>query len=107
MASHAPESELVDKAVAGDRVAIQQLLSDESLIAAHPDLMPELADGLRNLRMVECAEQDAKAVSEGLHIRCPHCQNPVELVDDGALSDVVCTSCGSHFSLVDDSPRTY
>ena len=69
--------------------------------------MPELAAELRNLWIVQCAEQDAQSVSEGLHIRCPHCQNPVELVDDESLSDVTCPSCGSQFSLVDDSPRTF
>ena len=51
------------------RRAAGETISDESLIEAHPDLMPDLAAGLRNLRLVECAEQDAKAVSEGLHIR--------------------------------------
>ena len=59
------------------RRAAGETISDESLIAAHPGLMPELAERLRNLRMVECAEQDAKAVSEGLHIRCPHCWPPM------------------------------
>ena len=89
------------------RRAAGEAVTDESLIQAHPELMPELADALRNLRMVECAEQDAKSVREGLHIRCPHCQNPVELVDEERLSDVVCPSCGSNFSLVDDSDRTF
>lgn len=41
--------------------------------------------------------------SEALHIRCPHCSNPVELLADVAVDDVACNSCGSHFSLVDDS----
>ena len=89
------------------RRAAGKVVTDESLIEAHPDLMPELADALRNLRIVELAEQDAQAADIGLHIRCPHCHNPVELVDDSSLSDVLCPSCGSQFSLVDDSPRTY
>ncbi len=85
-----------------------QVITDESLIESHPDLMPELADELRNLRMIEEAERQAEQPgSSGLHIRCPHCHNPVELVDDASLSDVLCPSCGSHFSLVDDSPRTF
>ena len=89
------------------RRAAGETVTDESVIEQHPDLMPELAAELRNLRIVERAEQDAKADSAGLHIRCPHCHNPVELVDDASLSDVLCPSCGSRFSLVDDSPRTY
>ena len=36
----------------------------------------------------------------GLHVRCPHCRNPIELVDDAELDSVTCTSCGSSFSLI-------
>jgi serine/threonine protein kinase len=35
-----------------------------------------------------------------MHVRCPHCRNPVEIVDDGSLDDVNCSSCGSSFSLI-------
>lgn len=35
-----------------------------------------------------------------MRIRCPHCQNPVEVVDDDPLSDISCPSCGSNFHLV-------
>ena len=41
-------------------------------------------------------ENQAKS---GLHVRCPHCHHPIELVD-AELSDVVCDSCGSSFSLI-------
>jgi serine/threonine protein kinase len=40
-------------------------------------------------------------------IRCPHCHQPMEVLDDTSLSDVVCPSCGSHFSLVSDEPQTF
>lgn len=43
---------------------------------------------------------------ESMHIRCPHCQNPIEVVDDADLSDVSCPSCGSHFSLVPNTVST-
>ena len=36
-----------------------QVITDESLMESHPDLMPELADELRNLRMIEQAERQA------------------------------------------------
>lgn len=43
-----------------------------------------------------------------MHVRCPHCHNPLELVDDAELRDIVCTSCGSKFSLVgDDLTKSY
>lgn len=35
-----------------------------------------------------------------MHVRCPHCHNPIELVDETPLSDLTCPSCGSSFSLV-------
>ncbi|MBT6846130.1 MAG: serine/threonine protein kinase, partial [Planctomycetaceae bacterium] len=35
-----------------------------------------------------------------MQIRCPHCQNGVEVVDEVEFNDMSCESCGSHFSLV-------
>ncbi|QDS99439.1 serine/threonine-protein kinase [Adhaeretor mobilis] len=39
--------------------------------------------------------------SHGLHVRCPHCSNPMEIVADAPLEDVTCHTCGSTFNLVD------
>ena len=41
-----------------------------------------------------------------LHIRCPHCRNPIEIVDDTPLRDITCPSCDSKFSLVGDATTT-
>jgi len=35
-----------------------------------------------------------------MHIRCPHCHNPIEVLDDADLGELLCDSCGSHFSLI-------
>ena len=35
-----------------------------------------------------------------MHIRCPHCHNAIEIVEDSSFRDVECPSCGSHFNLV-------
>lgn len=35
-------------------------------------------------------------------VRCPHCLEPLELEDDSSLSEIVCESCGSNFSIVSD-----
>lgn len=60
-----------------------EVITDASLLQTHPDLMPELTEELHNLRMIEQAEQMADQTEiSGLHIRCPHCQNPVELVEE-------------------------
>ena len=40
-----------------------------------------------------------------MHIRCPHCHNAIEIVEDSSFRDVSCPSCGSHFNLVgSDAP---
>ena len=41
-----------------------------------------------------------------MHIHCPHCRNPVEVVEDGELRGVICPSCGSSFSLLTDETVT-
>lgn len=34
-----------------------------------------------------------------MHIRCPHCHNPVEVVNDRELVEIDCPTCGSSFSI--------
>ncbi len=42
-----------------------------------------------------------------MHIRCPHCHNPIELVDVDPLTDISCPSCGSNFSLASGETAPY
>ncbi|MEW4530220.1 serine/threonine-protein kinase [Maioricimonas sp. JC845] len=42
-----------------------------------------------------------------MHIRCPHCRNPIEVVNDMQVTDLTCTSCGSSFSLVGSETMSY
>ena len=35
-------------------------------------------------------------------IRCPHCHNPIEVINDVPSGDVSCPSCGSRFNLAND-----
>jgi len=37
-----------------------------------------------------------------MQIRCPHCHQPIELVDDDPSGDMTCESCGSGFNLASD-----
>jgi tetratricopeptide (TPR) repeat protein len=41
-----------------------------------------------------------------LEVRCPNCHSPTKVAVDTALTDVTCSGCGSHFSLVDQSKAT-
>jgi serine/threonine protein kinase len=105
------------------------LLDDARLCELHPELVSEIPEQLRLLRERQWERTDADGVthrlssesdvnptialeprssrgSRGLHIRCPHCSNPVELLTDTRLESITCRSCGSAFSLVDDSDHT-
>jgi tRNA A-37 threonylcarbamoyl transferase component Bud32 len=41
-----------------------------------------------------------------MHIRCPHCHQPIEVVEDAPLADISCPSCGSNFSLISGETET-
>jgi serine/threonine protein kinase len=105
------------------------MLTDARLCELHPELMPELAEQLKRLRRESASDAQATAkgrlkpatvkdieptidhdprssASRGLHIRCPHCSNPVELLSDTPLESITCRTCGSAFSLVDSEDRT-
>ena len=36
-----------------------------------------------------------------MHLRCPHCQNPIELADLPSGGEITCAGCGSSFKLAD------
>jgi WD40 repeat protein len=53
----------------------------------------------------KCLLQEGLAEAGGfpaLHVRCPHCHNRVEIVDEAPLQDITCPSCDSRFSLIGD-----
>jgi serine/threonine protein kinase len=109
------------------------VLDDERVCELHPRLMPEIAVQLKLLRERNWVSDDDAGVtsrfpgstqenhptisleprsssgsrgSRGLHIRCPHCSNPVELLTDTRLESITCRTCGSAFSLVDSDDHT-
>lgn len=64
-----------------------------------PDETPTIVQSTR--RDIGGSDRQTQAKdSQGLHIRCPHCREAVEVLDDTELEDVTCRSCGSAFSLV-------
>ncbi|MEX0641062.1 MAG: protein kinase, partial [Pirellulales bacterium] len=112
------------------RRAAGEELSDDSVLKAHADLLPELAEALRKANGAPPSHLDSHLLEtqahgpngdasngddpssakpktdSGLKVRCPHCRNYVETIVDGSWRDITCTSCGSHFSLVDESTET-
>ncbi len=53
------------------------------------------------------AQADRPSSPHALHIRCPHCRNPIEVVNDTPLAEIVCPSCGSNFSLIGDEALAF
>ncbi len=73
----------------------------EQLLREHPDLADELREFLEHReRMKQLVKPLQDAVPQFLHVRCPHCHNPIELVDDAPVEEINCPSCGTNFSLV-------
>lgn len=107
-------------------------LTDSELYALHPQLASKIADELPLLRINADASSNSAETrllppsnppsnresdptidhqtpsrgSRGLHIRCPHCSNAVELLTDTPFESITCRSCGSAFSLVDQEDHT-
>lgn len=104
-------------------------LSEQQLLEVHPDLAMDLKLAFQELRSMgtdrggdreltlllprseagiqRTVEHKASGKgSRGLHIRCPHCSNHVELVTDTPYEEICCSTCGSTFSLVDRSDTT-
>jgi tRNA A-37 threonylcarbamoyl transferase component Bud32 len=42
-----------------------------------------------------------------MHMHCPHCQSPIEVIDLRASEDIACPSCGSSFRLEDVSTTAF
>ena len=77
-----------------------------------PDYLAAVADAFPTID--SRAVTDRPALQAGLppsphalHIRCPHCRNPIEVVDDTPLAEIVCPSCGSNFSLIGDEALAF
>ena len=80
-----------------------ETISDQSLIDAHSALMPELAEELRRLSIIQAGLRLAEAQSrDGTRFvtGCPECGNPVQVdASDSELNEVACPSCGAEFKV--------
>ncbi|MDA1055441.1 MAG: serine/threonine-protein kinase [Planctomycetota bacterium] len=76
-------------------------------LTRHPEFAVELREFFaQNARVEKLLGPLRQAVANVLHVRCPHCHNPIELLDQAPLSDISCPSCGSSFSLVGTTDET-
>lgn len=79
------------------------------IAAIYPALAEELAAKESTLNMPDSEPvlaPNEPLPSRGLHVRCPHCSNPMEIVADSPFEDVTCHTCGSTFNLVDREGST-
>ncbi len=95
-------------------------ICDEQILTAHPDLLPELAQQLNRLRVIDAALSKAQegmpparvtgidettdmglsaSVSQGLRIRCPLCRHAFSIRSDAELTGLECPCCRNRFSL--------
>ena len=86
-----------------------ETLKSEDYKARFPQQSAIITDvfGKRKEAVANTIEHRGGAVPRGLHIRCPDCRNPIEILVDAPLTDVTCTSCGSHFSLADEPKEAH
>ena len=47
--------------------------------------------------------KEPRPVDSGLRVRCPQCGHAIEFGEGTGLSDIRCDSCGTQFSIVDDT----
>jgi hypothetical protein len=94
------------------RLSAGECLQDAEVLAAHPQLLPELTEALANMRRVTAAYRRAtaaptSATTQGtdqvsdpndssskdgmLRVRCPHCHTPTAVVSDSSLVEIVCS----------------
>jgi hypothetical protein len=87
-----------------------QASDEQALVAAHPELAPQLEAELRKvwlfIGMCSKLDQGIKQSSDGepragsLAIRCPHCHTVQHVAIEAQIDTLHCSSCGSGFSLV-------
>ena len=97
-----------------DRAAVIELVAaehqlrkrrGEAGLAVHDfvNRFPEFRDELPPLLIAPPSQRRRFPV----HLNCPHCRNPIELVADGPTEEVICPSCGSSFRLDPDRTQSW
>ena len=105
-----------------------EAITDDKILAAHPDLHQELSQQLARLRIIDAAFSQAQeesqgeqsgpgiddtteirresSVSQGLRIRCPSCRHGFVIRADVELTGLECPCCRNRFSLAGQERET-
>ena len=81
-----------------DRVDLERVASAEN--ADRPSASQTPQGGIEAATLDFTPQPAAAAI--GIHVRCPHCRNPIELVPPEGATEITCPSCGSSFKLAVD-----
>jgi WD40 repeat protein len=97
-------NELLPLAPEGRRAVLdQRCAGDEELRAAVERLLEQDQQAEQEDFLTPPSDTEAEGLPLGptasMHIRCPHCRNPIELVDLMEAGPVLCPSCGSTFQV--------
>lgn len=95
--------ELELRRAAGEQPAIQEY---DERFPDSGEVVRQVFESLDRRTATTAFAPRGEVAGEGLHVRCPHCQNPIELMPDAELESILCPTCGSDFSLVSDSSAT-
>ncbi|HEY2840283.1 MAG TPA: protein kinase [Pirellulales bacterium] len=96
-----------------DRAAVIELIASEYRLRKRrqPELSAqEFADRFPQYRDELPSQLDRPPAPRRrfpVHLNCPHCRNPIEIVAHGADEEVLCPSCGSSFRLDPDHTQSW
>ncbi len=93
-----------------------EAIDEEALVAAHPELGPELRLELHKLRVIEEARRRAEQGREpeapistvqfhsrSFSVRCPHCAAATSVSPETPSGEITCGACGKAFGLVEEA----
>ncbi|MAD80708.1 MAG: hypothetical protein CMJ50_07690, partial [Planctomycetaceae bacterium] len=85
-----------------------EAIDRDAWLVRHPEFAAELQKFFaKNERVEKLVRPLRQAAANALYVRCPHCHNPIELLDQAPLSGISCPSCGSSFSLVGNNTLSH
>ena len=99
--------------VAGDREAMVELLQQEYQLREKAGQAPSLAPFLARFpewrdELAEKLRGDPRPrIRFPIRLNCPHCSNPIAIVDTGEGEEVTCPSCQESFRLSRDETQTW
>jgi WD40 repeat protein/tRNA A-37 threonylcarbamoyl transferase component Bud32 len=97
----------------GQYKSVDEYLAEWPELREQAEWVAELRESEERVRAESSARPKATATQphvslspdpgKAIRIRCPHCHQPVEIVDRSPVGELTCPSCGSGFKLAEDA----